>query len=271
MDLRTLSAAEVLEVHNRLAADFAETDDPISPAGVRSQPLLESAVGRQHTSLGGTLKYPKPVENAATLVFGVCCDHPFHNGNKRTALVSMLVHLDRNKYCLFDTAYNDLHTFIIRVADHSLGMRRPRRGRAKQRTRQTDEEVDAIVRWLEKRAHRLTRGERRITWRELERILKGFGYHLEEPAGNKIGIYKHEEVKGGLLKRTTKKVRKKIGTVGWPGDNRDIAISEIKKVREICGLREQDGVDSESFYGYATVVDGFINHYRKLLRALAKD
>ena len=29
--------------------------------------------------------------------FGICCDHPFHNGNTRTALVTMLVHLDNNQ------------------------------------------------------------------------------------------------------------------------------------------------------------------------------
>jgi len=75
-------------------ADFAGTGDPIAPPGVRSMTLLESAVSRQHTALGGRLKYADPVSSAATLLYGICSDHPFHNGNKRTALVAMLVHLD---------------------------------------------------------------------------------------------------------------------------------------------------------------------------------
>ena len=36
-------------------------------------------VGRQHTGLGDTLKYPRPIESAATLAYGVCCDHAFHD------------------------------------------------------------------------------------------------------------------------------------------------------------------------------------------------
>ena len=97
MELQTLTTADLTTIHERLVEDFASTRDPISPPGVRSIALLEPAVGRQHTGLGETLKYPRPIENAATLAYGICCHHAFHNGNKRTALVAMLVHLDRNK------------------------------------------------------------------------------------------------------------------------------------------------------------------------------
>jgi prophage maintenance system killer protein len=102
--LATLTAEDVLTIHEYLINDFAATSDPISPPGVRSVALLESAVGRQHTGTGSTLKYPDPIDNAATLLYGVCLDHPFHNGNKRTALVAMLVHLDKNHLCLFNTS-----------------------------------------------------------------------------------------------------------------------------------------------------------------------
>jgi death-on-curing protein len=81
MDLQTLTAEDVITIHERLVEDFAGSKDPIAPAGVRSMALLESAVGRQHTGLGETLKYPRAIDNAATLTYGVCCDHAFHNGN----------------------------------------------------------------------------------------------------------------------------------------------------------------------------------------------
>src|SRR5438105_4615900 len=89
--------------------------------------LLESAVGRQWVGFGDRLKYPNPVENAATLAYGLCCDHAFHNGNKRTALVAMLVHLDRNKWSLFEVGQNALYALIIDVAEHTLGLRRKQR------------------------------------------------------------------------------------------------------------------------------------------------
>ena len=104
--------------------------------------LLESAVGRQCTSLTGVLKYPDPVDNAATLLYGICNDHPFHNGNKRTALVSMLVHLDRNQYTLFDTSQNELYDLMIAVAGHTLETKSAKREKAKHKRRRTaDAEV----------------------------------------------------------------------------------------------------------------------------------
>src|SRR5262249_14431063 len=95
-----LSTDEVLRIHDRVCADFGTTADPIAPAGVRDPKLLESAVARQRVGFGPFLKYSDPFDNAATLTFGVCCNHAFHNGNKRTALVSMLAHLDANKHTL---------------------------------------------------------------------------------------------------------------------------------------------------------------------------
>src|SRR5204862_7497552 len=50
--LRLLTTDEVLSIHWELVSDFAEQADPISPPGVGSQDLLESAIFRQHTGLG---------------------------------------------------------------------------------------------------------------------------------------------------------------------------------------------------------------------------
>jgi hypothetical protein len=47
-----LSAEQVEGIHWTLVKDLAGDVDPIDPAGVRSADLLESAVHRQHTSLG---------------------------------------------------------------------------------------------------------------------------------------------------------------------------------------------------------------------------
>jgi hypothetical protein len=58
MELKTLTAAEVLEVHNALVKDFSSSSDPISPPGMRSMDLLESAVARQHTGIGDVLNTP---------------------------------------------------------------------------------------------------------------------------------------------------------------------------------------------------------------------
>src|SRR5258708_5585031 len=106
--LSILTCDDVLQIHEALCADFAESGDPIAPNGVKSQPLLESAVGRQDTGAWRTRKHPDAIANAATLTYGLCNDHPFHNGNKRTALVSMLAHLDRNHLTLVNTRQEHL-------------------------------------------------------------------------------------------------------------------------------------------------------------------
>jgi death-on-curing protein len=94
----TLSVDDVLAIHNRVVSDFADDDDPVGFAGPRDEGrLLESVVARQEVGLGDVLKYPDAWSSAATLTFGICCGHPFHNGDKRTALVAMLAHLERNE------------------------------------------------------------------------------------------------------------------------------------------------------------------------------
>jgi death-on-curing protein len=270
-DLKTLTVPEVLEVHEVLVRDFAATGDPISPPGVRSKDLLESAVARQHAGLGTTLKYPEPLENAATLLYGICCDHPFHNGNKRTALVAALAHLDRNRLALYGATQHDLYDLMIKVAEHSIGIRRRKKHANKPLPRRRpDDEVRLIAEWLEPRTNRVARGERKITYRQLRKILENFGYRLENPESNMIDVCRYAEVERGFFKKRKEQVRIRLGRIGWPGDNRDMSLNDLRRIRELCSLREEDGVDSDAFYSYATVLDTFVNRYRKVLRALSK-
>jgi death-on-curing protein len=271
LELNTLSVEEVLRVHDALVRDFAQANDPISPPGVKSRDLLESAVSRQRTASGGRLKYPDPISNAATLLYGICCDHPFHNGNKRTALVSMLVHLDKNKLSPFETNQDELFAMIMQVAMHTIGIRIPpkRRERSVPR-RNADEEVQDIAEWIAKRTARVVRGEKRITYRELRQILSRFNYSMENPDNNSIDIMKHmEEKKGFLLKKSTV-ITKRIGSIAYPGDTAEVSIKEIKKLRNMTDLTEENGVDSESFYDEAVMIDSFVNRYRTILRRLAR-
>lgn len=273
MDLQILTTDEVLQIHNALESDFADTHDPISPSGLQSRHLLESAVSRQLTGYRGKLKYPDPESNAATLLYGICCNHPFYNGNKRTALVAMLVHLDKNKLALFDTREKDLYRLMIQVADHTFGMKTDKRSQDEDLRRLShDEEVGEIAYWIRKRADNLIRGERPITYRELKRILGSFGYSLDNHHGNSIDINRYEtkKVRKGLFGHQVIAVPKHIGTISWPGEHREVPIGEIKRVRAMCGLRVENGIDSEAFYNYSAVVDSFVNRYRRILHRLGK-
>jgi death-on-curing protein len=269
----TLSVDDVLHIHARVCEDFAGTEDPVGIGGPRDGgALLESAVSRQHTGLGDTLKYPDPYGNAATLTFGLCCGHPFNNGNKRTALVAMLAHLDANSYSVFGMNQGDLYQMIKSVATHELGLRVPRRRRKTQEytTREMDVEVSEIAKWLKDRARKIKRGEQRITYKQLKHILAEHGYHLRKPKGNSIGIFRESVTrKGPLLKKTA--VLKHVHTIGWPGERKVVGVKEIKAVRRICKLDEPNGCDASTFYKGTDKIEPFINEYRTVLGRLSKE
>ena len=161
----------------------------------------------------------------------------------------------------------DLYKFIMNVANHTLGERRNHR-RKYIRIKNSDEEMRRIIKWLSPRISQVVRGEKHITYRQLRKILKSFGYDFGNSHNNSIDII-YEEEKVGIFSRRKKLVHKKVGNIPYPGENRDVAVRHIKYVRKICDLQEENGVDSDSFYNYTEVVSVFVNKYRKLLCNLA--
>ncbi|HTA30439.1 MAG TPA: type II toxin-antitoxin system death-on-curing family toxin [Candidatus Cybelea sp.] len=65
-------------------------------AGLRDKALLESAVAAPQATMMGTPMFSGPVEIAAAYLFYLCGNHPFVDGNKRTALATCLVFLSEN-------------------------------------------------------------------------------------------------------------------------------------------------------------------------------
>ena len=261
--LQTLSAADVVAIHDVLAADFAAADDPISPAGVKSPHLLESAVSRQLTGFEGRLKYGTPSSNAASLTYGICCNHPFHNGNKRTALVSMLCHLDRNDLTFqHDVTHDQLYAFMIKVAAHGFA-NKGRRGD------QSDAEVEEMTQWIKKRCRKVERGERVITFRELKAILTRYGFHFEDLRNNSVDLVRYQEESSWFgLKKQRNRVR--IMRMGYPGDGQVVGRNQLRDIRERTSLTERDGIDAQMFYAKERAADFFVQTYRGLLRRLAR-
>lgn len=66
-------------------------------AGLRDRALLESAIAAPQASYGGAPLISDPLEVAAAYLFYLCRNHPFVDGNKRTALASCLVFLQTNQ------------------------------------------------------------------------------------------------------------------------------------------------------------------------------
>jgi death-on-curing protein len=85
-----LTLAEVLKFHTRQLELFGGTD------GVRDMSLLESALAQPESGFGGHWLHEDLFEMAAAYAFHICKNHPFFDGNKRTALDVALVFLEIN-------------------------------------------------------------------------------------------------------------------------------------------------------------------------------
>ena len=80
----------VREIHAEAIAAFGGLD------GVRDVALLESAVAAPQATSGGRSPFKDLREVAASYLFYLCRNHPFIDGNKRTALGACIVFLRLN-------------------------------------------------------------------------------------------------------------------------------------------------------------------------------
>ncbi len=88
MEVKWITREIVLAVHARSLRDHG------GAAGVRDEGLLESAIDRPKNL--AAYGEPDIFELAASLLFGMAKNHPFVDGNKRTAFLSAYVFLGVN-------------------------------------------------------------------------------------------------------------------------------------------------------------------------------
>ena len=100
---------DINELHTQLENAF------ILSSGVRDENLLASAVNTPFQTFMGNDLYPSIYDKAAQLCYGIANNHPFTDGNKRTALHSMYVYLIINEFDITATL-QDVENMIIDVA-----------------------------------------------------------------------------------------------------------------------------------------------------------
>ena len=100
---------DIYELHKQLENAF------ILSSGVRDENLLASAVNTPFQTFMGNDLYPSLYDKAAQLCYGIANNHPFTDGNKRTALHSMYVYLIINGFDIMATQ-QDVENMIIDVA-----------------------------------------------------------------------------------------------------------------------------------------------------------
>lgn len=88
--MKHLTKEQVLLLHEQLLQVSGGT------AGIRDEGLLDSALAAPFQTFGGQSLYPSVSAKAAQLGFGLICNHPFMDGNKRIGTHIMLVFLALN-------------------------------------------------------------------------------------------------------------------------------------------------------------------------------
>ncbi|MFF0175010.1 type II toxin-antitoxin system death-on-curing family toxin [Micromonospora profundi] len=256
---RCLSEQELLAIHGALVEDFNMSEDRIDPPGPRDRGLVASAVMRPQTAVGDVRKYESIEMAAAAFLHSVVHNHAFHNGNKRTALVAMLVFLDENDVTV--TCHeDDLFKFVLRVAQHRLV--------PKSWDQRSDREVIEIAKWIKQNSRAVDRAERLIKWYRLRQILGSYGCTLRHAkVGNRMNI--ERSVAERRLFGITR-VRKLEVQVAYRNEGQEVERDTIRRIRRSLHLDEEYGLDSEIFYGGASAPSDFIVAYKKTLRRLAK-
>lgn len=93
--LTHLTASAVKAIHTEVLAAHG------GAPGLRDEALLESAVAAPQATMMGQPLLSDAIEMAAAYLFYLCRNHPFIDGNKRTALASCLVFLEANNLLPF--------------------------------------------------------------------------------------------------------------------------------------------------------------------------
>lgn len=243
-----LTAEEVTQIHWVLVEDYSRSEDPIEPPGPRDPNFVEGALFRAKTSLGSEDKYPTVPMAGAAMFHSLVHDHPFHNGNKRTALVSLLVFLDKNGY-VFEIHQDYLFGYVIRLASHGVIKRSAYRS-----VDFADAEVLEVSEWVKRNMRSVNKAELRIKAHDLRSILSAYGCEFEVLSGNRMNINRGEY----------------STQIYYQSEGYEYPRNAIHKVRKDVRLDEEHGYDSEIFYNAGSRIPGFINKYRKTLNKLAK-
>lgn len=117
-----LSPEQILFIHARMLAETGGLP------GILDLGLLQSAAGRPSAVFGDLELYPDIFSKAAALLESLIRNHPFIDGNKRTAITAAGLFLRQNGYRLI-SANEELERFTLSAA----------RG---------EQSLQAIARWL---------------------------------------------------------------------------------------------------------------------------
>ncbi len=104
-----ISEADILLLHEFSILDYGGAKE------IRDRNLLLSAINRPFQTFDGKELYPGPFEKAAALGESLIINHPFVDGNKRTAFLAMLALLKEYGIEL-SVQENEMYNYVITMS-----------------------------------------------------------------------------------------------------------------------------------------------------------
>lgn len=111
--MNALSLEQLLEIHALVVEATGGS------AGLRDLGRLEAAIATQTQNAFGEELYPQLVDKTAAMIRGIIADHPFIDGNKRTAMLAGLSLLKINNIA-FVAKPGEIEDFAVKVATDKL-------------------------------------------------------------------------------------------------------------------------------------------------------
>lgn len=253
-----MNVSDVLRAYFILADYFSDTtaDGEVEKmlVGVRDMNLMISALGRQVVSFDGRVKYSQPLDICATLFFGLVKNHAFTDGNKRTALLTLLYQLDQYGYCP-SAPQKEFEKLVVAVASNTLPLKYEKLWKhtpQKQQTDITDHSVYVISALL----RRMTK--RKDNTFHLDIPTRDFVYAIKKIdgcscmiEGSKIKLQRCIKRKKWIFQTT---YETKNFSVSYRGDTRPIKAGTMREALEQLELYDQ-------FPDYQSFIEGVDPRY----------
>jgi len=253
-DKKTINVDTILRAHY-LICDYFESNGKPSFYGVLNPGLIGSAFSRQFTSYEGKKKYSTDLEVCATLFFGIVKNHGFKDGNKRTALLTLLYHLYKiNK--IPSALQKDFEELTVKAASSTLydySFNEKYEGKE-------DYDVKMIAHFLHKNTTNMTKQYHSITFIELERALTKYGIIFTNPNKNFIDLYYQ---KPGILG-----TKIKICNLSCPGLKRQVNRETLNKVLKDINNKVKIEINHVSIYTGTEPMYRLIQDYEGPLQRL---
>lgn len=251
-----MSAMDVLRAHY-VVVDFCISEgvqQGVANVGPKSMNLLLSAVDRQFVSSGNSFKWSDIYHSTATLVFGIVKNHAFHDANKRTALLCAIYNMLRNGRYIDSDCKSDLEDMLVYLADDSLDIM----DGFEEFEGKDDPEVEFVANFLRTKTRQQDKQMYLVTYREMDRRLRRYGFCFDNPDKNYIGVYNQSN---GNQERVLR--------IGFPGWSRQISKGDLRKILDGCGLTPENGYDSEVIFHDADPIYYLTSAYRAQIRSLS--